>query len=220
MVSTASTSAMRSEPFARGAAVKRALDVVGCILILPIVLLPMIAIALAIWLVDGGPVLFRHTRIGRDGRPFECLKFRTMVRDSSQRLADYLNDNPEAREEWVSKQKLMNDPRIIPGIGTLLRKTSLDELPQIFNILSGDMGLVGPRPVTEQELEHYGRQVGWYLAVRPGLTGAWQISGRSDTTYAERVRLDVDYVQRWSLFRDIRILLATFSVAVTGKGAA
>lgn len=204
---------------ARGYFGKRLVDVFLVILAL-LAIWPLLAcIAASIWLRDGGPVIYRHTRIGRGGRPFQCLKFRTMVRDSDVRLAELLENDPAAREEWAVAQKLRNDPRVIPRIGQLLRATSLDELPQLLNVLRGDMSLVGPRPVTRGELDNYGEHVVAYLAMRPGLTGPWQISGRSDTTYSERVRLDACYAARNSIFRDLWIMLTTVPVVIARRGA-
>lgn len=179
----------------------------------------LVCIAALIWLRDGGPVIYRHTRIGRNGRPFPCLKFRTMVKNSDQVLAELLASDSAAREEWKASRKLQNDPRIIPGIGSFLRKTSLDELPQIVNILRGEMSLVGPRPVTAAELEQYGSDVGAYLSMRPGLTGPWQVSGRNDTSYDDRVRLDATYAAENSILTDLWILLTTVPVVVARRGA-
>ena len=151
----------------------------------------LILVALTIWVADGRPVIYRHRRIGRDGAAFDCLKFRTMARDADRALAAHLARSPAARAEWEATRKLRDDPRILGGLGRFLRRTSLDELPQILNVLRGEMSLVGPRPIVREELVHYGGQSRWYLAVRPGVTGPWQVGGRSDTSYATRVRLDV-----------------------------
>lgn len=193
--------------------------VIGVLVIAPILLPLFLIISGAILIRSGRPIFFGHTRMGLNGKSFQCFKFRTMVRDSGERLEAYLHDNPEAREEWERTFKLANDPRIIPGIGHFLRRTSLDELPQLFNILRGDMSFIGPRPITRKELDLYGDNVGWYLKTRPGLTGAWQVSGRSETSYAERISLDVAYVRDWSLFKDIKILLLTVLVTLNGRGA-
>ncbi len=198
---------------------KRAIDITLALAAILASFPMLIAICLLIWQRDGGPALYRHTRIGRNGRPFQCLKFRTMAKDSEAVLADLLSRDAKALDEWNRSQKLRHDPRILPGIGSFLRKTSLDELPQLFNVLRGDMSLVGPRPVTRTELVHYGDLVGHYLALRPGLTGAWQVSGRSDTTFAERVRLDVSYASDNSVLRDLRILADTVPVVVMRRGA-
>jgi lipopolysaccharide/colanic/teichoic acid biosynthesis glycosyltransferase len=156
--------------------------------------------------------------VGLNGKLFRCLKFRTMYRESEQMLADLLRDNAEAREEWKRDQKLSNDPRITP-IGHFLRRTSLDELPQLFNVLRGEMVLVGPRPITVAELTRYGAVRWYYLSVRPGITGLWQVSGRNDTTYEERVALDRNYVEKRSLWLDVQILIKTVGVVVSRDGA-
>ncbi len=199
-------------------AVKRAIDIVGAAALL-IVFAPIMLITALLVARDGGPVLYSHTRVGRGGVPFRCLKFRSMVADADARLAMVLERDPLARVEWERTRKLRNDPRVTP-IGRFLRATSLDELPQLFNVLAGDMSLVGPRPVEQAELaQFYGAAAAHYRAVRPGLTGPWQISGRSDTTYAERVALDVAYVERFSLLSDLAILLRTPLAVLARKGA-
>lgn len=172
------------------------------------------------WLIsrDGGPVLFRHQRVGQGGRPFDCLKFRTMVPDAQQVLEEHLRRSPEDAAEWERNFKLRNDPRITP-IGRFLRSTSLDELPQLLNVLRGEMSLVGPRPITEKELSYYGRDIMFYLEIRPGITGLWQVSGRSDTSYDQRVMFDTWYVKNWTLWHDIAILIKTIPVVFGRKGA-
>lgn len=178
----------------------------------------MALIALLVWRRDGAPILFGHYRIGQHGRLFRCLKFRSMYRDSDRMLRELLARDPAAREEWERDRKLRDDPRVTP-IGNLLRRTSLDELPQLFNVLRGEMSLVGPRPITLAELPRYG-QVRWhYLSVRPGMTGLWQVSGRNDTTYAERVELDRRFVEDSSLRMRFGILVRTLRVVVLGSGA-
>jgi exopolysaccharide production protein ExoY len=178
----------------------------------------MAVIALLVWRRDGAPVLFGHYRIGQHGRPFRCLKFRSMYLDSEAMLRELLERDPAARAEWERDHKLTDDPRITP-IGHFLRRTSLDELPQLFNVLRGEMSLVGPRPITLAELPRYG-QVRWhYLSVRPGMTGLWQVSGRNDTTYDERVELDREFVEQHSLRLRLSILLRTLRVVVLGSGA-
>ncbi|TDH61068.1 sugar transferase [Dankookia rubra] len=202
-----------------GHAVKRGLDILGAglllLLILP-VLLPIILIVRR----DGGPALYSHTRIGRAGRPFPCLKFRSMVLDAETRLAELLASDPAAAEEWATRRKLPHDPRIT-RIGAFLRRTSLDELPQLLNVLRGEMSLVGPRPVVQEELDlHYSpAAAAMYCEMRPGITGLWQISGRSDTTYAERVMLDTRYVRGWSLLFDLHILCKTIPAVLKRRGA-
>jgi exopolysaccharide production protein ExoY len=197
---------------------KRTLDVVLSGLAL-VFLFPLLAVvALCIRFTDPGPVLFAQERIGARGRRFKCYKFRSMVVDAQERLKAHLDANPEAAKEWARDHKLQNDPRIT-GIGRFLRKTSLDELPQLVNILRGDMSIVGPRPIVEDEISKYGAAFSAYAAVRPGLTGAWQVGGRSDTSYDLRVQLDVDYVERWSLGRDIKIVLLTVPAVLLNRGA-
>jgi undecaprenyl-phosphate galactose phosphotransferase len=166
----------------------------------------------------GGPAIFSHRRIGRYGLAFGCLKFRTMVPDAEDALRRLLESDPRARAEWERDFKLREDPRITP-VGEFLRRTSLDELPQLWNVLKGEMSLVGPRPVIEEELERYGDQVGYYLETRPGITGLWQISGRNDTGYEDRVALDSWYVRNWSLWYDLVILVKTVGVVMRGRGA-
>ena len=188
-------------------------------LLLLVLLAPlMLVVALLIARRDGMPILFGHYRVGQRGQLFRCFKFRTMYRDSERMLADLLRNDPVARNEWARDQKLANDPRITP-IGQILRRTSLDELPQLLNVLRGEMCLVGPRPITVAELTRYGR-VRWdYLSVRPGLTGLWQVSGRNNTSYAERVALDREYVDKRSPWLDLKILLKTVKVVVARDGA-
>jgi undecaprenyl-phosphate galactose phosphotransferase len=167
---------------------------------------------------DGAPLTFGHFRVGRRGALFRCLKFRTMVRNSQEVLDELLRHDAAARAEWERDHKLRNDPRVTP-IGRMLRKTSLDELPQLFNILRGEMHFVGPRPVTIQEFARYGKRRRHYLSVRPGLTGLWQVSGRNNTSYEERVEFDSEYVERRNPLFDSWIVLRTVKVMVTGEGA-
>jgi lipopolysaccharide/colanic/teichoic acid biosynthesis glycosyltransferase len=161
--------------------------------------------------------IFRHNRVGLDGKVFSCLKFRTMVPNAREVLDSLLAEDPVLRREWEETRKLKNDPRVFPGLGNLMRQSSLDELPQIFNVFFGDMSIVGPRPVTREELVHYGSDKSYYEAVKPGITGAWQIGGRSDTSYEERVSLDVWYVRNLSLRLDLQIFLKTVLLFVTGR---
>lgn len=180
---------------------------------------PLLAfIAWRIWREDGAPITYGHYRVGIGGQLFRCLKYRSMVRDSDRVLADLLASDPAARDEWALGHKLRNDPRVTP-IGRFLRKTSLDELPQLFNILRGEMHFVGPRPVTMDELSRYGRRRRHYLSVKPGMTGLWQVSGRNNTTYDERVALDTDYVERRNPLFDTWIAFRTVKVLVTREGA-
>lgn len=188
-----------------------AVSVAAVIFLLPL----LVAIALAIVCQDGGPVFFRHRRIGYGGRSFYCLKFRTMTVGAEDQLAEILARDPQARQEWDLAQKLRHDPRVTP-FGAFLRRTSLDELPQLFNLSCGDMNLVGPRPIVEAELPRYGWRIRHYCAVKPGMTGLWQISGRSDVTYRSRVAMDSIYARRRSVLLDLRILICTIP-AVLGK---
>jgi lipopolysaccharide/colanic/teichoic acid biosynthesis glycosyltransferase len=167
--------------------------------------------------MDGGPIFYGHRRVGRNGRLFNCYKFRTMVIGAHEVLEEYLELHPTAAAEWRRAQKLDNDPRIT-GIGRLLRHISLDELPQLANVLRGEMSLVGPRPVTESELVRYGAQADDYLSCTPGITGLWQTAGRNRLSYDQRVALDVDYIKKRSLWLDCIILLKTTKVLITGDG--
>jgi lipopolysaccharide/colanic/teichoic acid biosynthesis glycosyltransferase len=197
---------------------KRALDIIGAGVGL-VLLAPFFLIVALMVRADGGPAFFAHQRVGRGGKLFGCLKFRSMVIDSQARLEALLANDPAARAEWEATRKLKNDPRITP-IGRFLRSTSLDELPQLINVLRGEMSLVGPRPVQEAEIDrYYGASAAHYMAVRPGITGLWQVSGRSETSYESRVALDVAYVSRPSLLADLSILLRTPVAVVSRRGA-
>ena len=178
----------------------------------------MALVASAVAVQDGGPVIFAHRRIGRNGKPFLCYKFRSMRVDAEARLAEVLAADPEAREEWARDHKLRRDPRVTP-LGDFLRRSSLDELPQFFNVLRGDMSLVGPRPIVEAERIKYGRRFQHYCAVRPGITGLWQISGRNDVSYRTRVALDTCYAQRKSLGLDLYILVMTLPSVLRARGS-
>ena len=167
---------------------------------------------------DGGPAIYGHERIGKNGKPFKCLKFRSMVTNSNEVLKELLLSNEEAKEEWDASFKLKNDPRITK-IGHFLRRTSLDELPQLFNVLKGEMSLVGPRPIITDELARYNEEVEYYLLSKPGMTGLWQVSGRSDVDYETRVYLDAWYVKNWSMWNDIAILFKTIGVVLKKDGA-
>jgi exopolysaccharide production protein ExoY len=183
-----------------------------------IILLPlMLLIALLVKMTSPGPALFRQQRVGRDGVLFPCLKFRSMVIDAQAQLDRLLAQSEDARLEWERDQKLRDDPRITP-IGDFLRKTSLDELPQLFNILVGQMSIVGPRPIVEGEIVRYGSRFTDYCSVRPGLTGLWQISGRNDVSYAMRVRLDSRYAHRQSLALNVAICVKTVPAILTSRG--
>lgn len=203
---------------ARGDAAKRALDAAGAALLIGFFLFAFVLIGAALLARHGRPVIFSHQRIGRDGVAFGCLKFRTMHRDADRLLDEALGRDPAAREEWRATQKLRRDPRV-HGLGKLLRRSSLDELPQLFNVLAGNMSLVGPRPIVRREAVEYGSQIGCYLALRPGMTGLWQVSGRNNTTYAERVSLDERYFRDRSLWLDAKILARTVKVVLLARGA-
>ncbi|WP_082482544.1 sugar transferase [Methylobacterium sp. Leaf123] len=199
-------------------AFKRCFDLSAAVTAL-MLLLPLLALfALAIWAIDGGSPFYSHRRLGRGQKSFGCLKFRTMRTDSQEALARHLSEDPAALAEWNLTCKLKDDPRITP-IGRVLRKSSLDELPQLINIIKGEMSFVGPRPIVETEIEKYGDAASSYFAVRPGLTGAWQVSGRSDTTYAERVRLDRQYVETQNFTGDLLIILRTIPAVFMVKGS-
>jgi lipopolysaccharide/colanic/teichoic acid biosynthesis glycosyltransferase len=198
--------------------VKRALDILGAGALLLLTLPVFLVIAIMVKR-DGGKVFYAHQRVGRGGRLFGCLKFRSMVVDSDRRLAALLATDPVARAEWDATRKLKNDPRVTM-IGRFLRASSLDELPQIINVLRGEMSLVGPRPVQANELAaFYGAAAQHYMMVRPGITGPWQVSGRSDTSYAQRVALDVAYATHPSILTDLKILLRTPVAVLARRGA-
>jgi exopolysaccharide production protein ExoY len=198
---------------------KRCFDLVLGIAVLIMVLPLMLLLAILIYVRDPGPVIYRHTRIGQNGKAFGCFKFRTMVTNADALLEKILSEKPALKDEWERTHKLSSDPRIIPKIGSFMRRSSLDELPQLFNILMGDMSFTGPRPVTKQEVALYGTDAAWYLKVRPGLTGLWQVQGRSTTTFQERVAMDVHYVRTRSFLKDIWIILQTPAVVLRGRGA-
>ncbi|WP_374469579.1 sugar transferase [Phenylobacterium sp.] len=179
----------------------------------------MLVISLCILVADGRPCLFRQARIGRGGQVFQCLKFRTMAPDSERRLRDILASDPSARTAWARDHKLIRDPRVTP-LGRVLRKLSLDELPQLINVLRGDMALIGPRPIVAEEIPRYGRYFAYYIAVKPGLTGLWQVSGRSRTTYRRRVAADCYYVRRRSLRLKLWILFQTIPAVLLAEGSA
>lgn len=178
----------------------------------------MLGVAAAVFLQDGGPVIFAHRRVGRGGRMFPCLKFRSMAADAPERLQHLLDSDPAARAEWERDHKLRNDPRIT-RLGEVLRRSSLDELPQLFNVMRGEMSLVGPRPIVEAEARRYGRRVREYCSVRPGITGLWQVSGRNDTSYRRRIAIDVVYSRRKSLLLDARILVMTVPAVLLRRGS-
>lgn len=202
-------------PFFRG--IKRLFDLLTASLLL-LLLSPVMLVLTALVKRDGGPAFFGHTRIGQNGQPFKCYKFRSMVVNSQEVLAELLANSAEARAEWEKDFKLKDDPRV-SSIGQILRKTSLDELPQLWNVIKGEMSLVGPRPVIKAELERYGEDVSYYLEAKPGVTGLWQVSGRNDVDYDTRVYLDAWYVKNWSLWTDISILFKTVGVVLGRNGA-
>lgn len=187
---------------------KRTIDIIVALAALVLLAMPMLMVALLIRLTMGGPVIFRHVRVGLSGTPFNCLKFRTMISDSEVALARHLAENPEAALEWQQSRKLRKDPRVT-WLGRALRMSSFDELPQLFNVLKGEMSCVGPRPIIAEELALYGPEAEKYLKVRPGLTGLWQVSGRSNLSYADRVTLDAAYVSNWSMWGDLVIIART-----------
>jgi Undecaprenyl-phosphate galactose phosphotransferase WbaP len=196
---------------------KRAFDIIGSIILL-VLLAPLLVLLGLLVCRDGGPMFFSHNRVGLSGDSFNCLKFRSMVTNAEEILQQLLDSDPHAKAEWEKDFKLRKDPRIT-WVGSFLRRYSLDELPQLWNVLKGEMSLVGPRPLVGEELERYGGQVDYYLQVRPGMTGLWQVSGRNNVDYSHRVYLDVWYVKNWSLWYDIAILFKTFKVVLGKKGA-
>jgi Undecaprenyl-phosphate galactose phosphotransferase WbaP len=199
-------------------AIKRFMDlflvIVGGIVILPFLLL----VALLIKVTSPGPVLYAHKRLGKNGKPFKAYKFRSMVVDAQERLQQLLESDPRKKQEWEESHKLKDDPRVTV-IGKFLRRTSIDEFPQLINILKGEMSLVGPRPITEAEVAKYGEDYQRIFSVRPGLTGLWQVSGRSEKDYAARVSYDTYYLQSWSVWLDVWIIFKTFGAVIHGKGA-
>ena len=203
------------KPVAR--AIKLGFDVAAASAAL-LALAPLLLVISALVGMDGGPVFYAHKRVGTRGRVFKCLKFRSMIIDSEAVLIRVLASNPAAADEWAHTHKLRSDPRVT-WIGRILRKTSLDELPQLINVLRLEMSLVGPRPIVSLEIPKYAEDIAYYYETRPGITGLWQISGRSDTTYAQRVRLDSFYVRNWTLWRDVSILARTIPAVISGRGA-
>ena len=197
---------------------KRALDLCIAITALAFLMPFMVFVAIMVRLADGGPAVFSQERIGRDGQTFRCHKFRSMITNSQGVLDQLLATDPVAAAEWAADQKLRNDPRITK-IGAFLRKTSLDELPQLVNVIRGEMSIVGPRPIIQAEIPRYGRAFRDYTSVRPGLTGLWQVSGRNDTTYPERVAMDRHYARTNTVFGDISIILRTIPAMLFSRGA-
>lgn len=205
-------------PSALQHSVWRLFDILIALAILVVIAPFLLLLAVLLFVNDPGPIFYAHRRVGYRGRFFPCLKFRTMRCDGEAILQRHLAANPAARREWEETFKLRDDPRVTV-IGALLRKFSLDEFPQLFNVLAGQMSIVGPRPIVLSEVERYGRQFEVYCRVRPGLTGLWQISGRSDVSYTTRVRLDVDYVARKGLALDLWLLLRTIPAVACSRGA-
>lgn len=204
----------------RYGAVKRLFDLLFSATVL--VTLAPFFLLVAIWIKMAspqGPVFFAQQRIGRNGQRFPCYKFRTMVPNAEQVLNKLFQDNPKLREEFLKDFKLKDDPRIIPGIGHLLRKTSLDELPQFFNVLLGHMAIVGPRPIVPHELMKYGKYSMYLFLLRPGITGPWQTGGRNDTSYRRRVAYDLHYIKTRTFWKDLYIVFKTVLVMLTKRGA-
>ena len=216
-LSVAQQTARDQPAMTRGATTRLADIIIGLVALIALAPL-LLLVGLAVRLGDGGPALYGHRRLGRGGIPFSCLKFRTMVVDADARLAAHLAANPDARAEWNATQKLRHDPRVT-ALGRFLRRSSIDELPQLFNILSGTMSLVGPRPIVENEVHRYGRHIGLYYSVRPGITGLWQVQGRGDGSYRRRVALDRTYVQKRSILLDFAIIGQTFPRVLFGEGS-
>lgn len=206
------------DPLARPIAlvVKRIFDLTASLALLIVITPLIIPIALAV-LSDGGPAFFRQKRVGRDGKAFDCMKFRSMTTNAEDQLQKMIDTDPAIAAEWKAYQKLKKDPRIT-WIGRIIRKTNLDELPQLINVLRGDMSLVGPRPMTISQIDDYGMAISAYQRVRPGITGIWQTNGRNQTTFAERARLDAWYVRNWSLWRDFVILIRTIREVLFARG--
>jgi len=196
---------------------KRLFDLVFGIALI-VFLAPLMLIIAALVKLDGGPALYGHRRVGADRRSFRCWKFRSMVVNADRVLADVLRADPEARAQWQRDFKLRSDPRITP-IGKFLRTTSLDELPQLFNVMAGDMSLIGPRPIVTEEIERYGDAFRHYCACRPGMTGLWQVSGRNGVDYVRRVKFDEQYATSWSLLLDLSVLCRTVVVVTQRSGA-
>ena len=199
-------------------AIKRTIDILLIILASPFVLALFAFLALIIRLDSPGPVMYRQVRFGKRGKPFSIWKFRTMVKNADEILVHYLEKHPDLAEEWNRGYKLKNDPRIT-SVGKFLRRFSLDEFPQIFNVLQGDMSLVGPRPIVKDEISYYNKAYHLYTRVKPGMTGLWQVSGRNNTSYEQRVKLDLYYVNNWSIWLDLYILARTLKAVIAGKGA-
>lgn len=198
---------------------KRIFDIIFSLFALVICLPLLLIIAAIILFSSRGKIIYSHERIGRGGKPFRCYKFRTMYKDADLRLQELLTNNPQLLEEWKSSRKLKKDPRVTP-VGQFLRKTSLDEFPQFWNVLKGELSIVGPRPVVKEEVTDYlGDKASKILSVRPGLTGIWQVSGRNDVSYANRINLDEQYVDTHSLYLDLILIFKTIPRMIFSKGA-
>ena len=204
--------------FPIGGIAKRSFDMTSAALALLIFSPIFLLIAVLVKLSDPGPIFYGHRRVGHNGRYFHCLKFRTMAMNGDEVLRQYLAANPEAAEEWRATRKLKNDPRVT-AVGAVLRKLSLDELPQLLNIIRGEMSVVGPRPVVDEELSYYESAAAYYLSTRPGLTGLWQISGRNDVSYRRRVAYDVLYVRTSGVYDNLRILVLTVPSVLASRGS-
>lgn len=196
-----------------GGLLKRIFDIVIAVFLLGLVAPVLFIISVLIYLSSGRPIIFAHERVGFQGATFKCYKFRTMVNNADERLEAYLRQFPDAKDEWNRFHKLKYDPRVT-ALGRFLRKSSVDELPQLINVLRGDMSCVGPRPVTKKELARYRNAAKQYIKVRPGITGLWQVSGRSNMSYENRIILDSIYVKRWTVGLDVKILVKTIPAVV------
>jgi exopolysaccharide production protein ExoY len=201
-----------------GLLTKRIFDVSFSVIFLILFMPLIVTFAILLLTLQGRPILIRHKRIGKDGNLFDCLKLRTMTVNADAALQAHLAVSATARKEWEETRKLKDDPRITPA-GRVLRKLSLDELPQMINVVKGEMSLVGPRPIVLDEVRFYGSHIQAYQSVRPGLTGAWQVGGRNDVSYSKRVQMDVDYATGWSLGRDFVILIKTFPALLNMRGS-
>ena len=197
---------------------KRIFDITLSALSLLFLMLLLLLIVVALLVTQGRPIVYRHVRLGKNGRHFHCLKFRSMVSDADEVLHRYLAERPEAAAEWARNQKLSKDPRITP-FGSFLRKSSFDEFPQLINVLLGEMSLVGPRPIVPDELARYGEAAGSLMSVPPGVTGLWQVNGRSNVSYKRRIELDLIYIRNWSLSGDMKIIARTVPAVLRQHGS-
>lgn len=211
-------SATNKLSFQMNLAIKRISELIIIFLLLPLWLPVFIILFIAVKLTSPGPAIYKHKRVGKNGKALNCLKFRSMYKDADKMLDKILAENPEMKAQWDKDRKIVNDPRITP-FGKFLRRTSLDELPQLINVLFGSMSLIGPRPITDSELVYYGEYADYVFSVKPGISGMWQVSGRSDTGYEERVNFDTYYIQNWSVWLDVWILIKTIAVVLSHKGA-